>query len=289
MKSILSTAGLQTADVSRRKFLQTSGGASLASALLGLGAGTALWPGEAGAAQARPIADFLATQGTACVPDGGGGCYLFVPPAPNFLGWNTILFNRRTQAIAPQILFAGVDYAGLANRTVGSKYGTTTSGTLFERPLADGRAEVMVMLQTSRANTWVIELDLLGDVLGQIANKPTLFGYRPDFTHRPQSALADCRLEARFTNTAVGAPLPDLAALVSGSAAAGQALEFIRFSTSADGPLTTQYPGVADGTPGHCTISQTDLVSTAGRASPNSRLAFDGFPAELIELRRVGQ
>ena len=37
----------------------------------------------------RPISDFVSAQGTFCLPDGGGGCFLFVPPVPNFAGWST--------------------------------------------------------------------------------------------------------------------------------------------------------------------------------------------------------
>ena len=109
----------------------------------------------------RPIEDFLSTQGTFCVDDGVGGCLLFVPPDPNFLGWT----NDLDSAV---IHFAGVDYAGLADAYAPGKT-PSFSGTVTERPLPDGHAEVTVRLHTKNANVWVIELDLSGDVRAQIS------------------------------------------------------------------------------------------------------------------------
>ncbi len=111
---------------------------------------------EGGAVQ-RPIQDFLSAQGTLCIDNGAGGCLLFVLPDPNFLGWNSELDDT-------PVRFAGVDYAGLANAYAAGKEPQIT-GTVKERPLKDGRAEVTVLLHTKNANLWVIELDLTGDVL----------------------------------------------------------------------------------------------------------------------------
>jgi len=262
----------------RRRFLTTSGRSAALASLGGLGLLKLQAASAAGAVRTRPIADFLATQGSFCVPD-GNGCLLFVPPAPNFLGWSTVVAGKTN------ILFAGVDYAGLANNFFGNMFGTTVDGAVIERPLADGRAEVRVMLFTERANAWVIDIDLALDVLDQIANKPTLFGHRPQDAGR--HALGRSSFELKFSNSAPGAPLPDLIQLFNFPDAGPAVLEFVGFTSQSSGPLTAAF-GVPEGTPGRCTIRQTGLVSTYLKASPKSRVGLDGFPAELIELRRTG-
>jgi hypothetical protein len=226
----------------------------------------------------RPLSEFLSTQGTYCigVPS---SCVLFVPPDPNFVGWSTN-FGKSP------ILFAGVDYAGLVDAYAGG--GPTFSGSITERRLADGRAEVKVSLQTSNANIWVIELDPSGDVLGQIAGSaPTLFGFRPaDVRNGAGQALADTLLEVTFINGAPGAPLPDLMQLVNFPDTLPDAeLERLRFVAHATGPLTPAF-GVAAGTPGRCTIVQNGLIAHSGR-SPAFE-AGDSYPAEMINCRVVG-
>ena len=219
----------------------------------------------------RPLEDFLSTQGTFCVDDGMGGCLIFVPPDPNFLGWTNDLDS-------PVIYFAGVDYAGLANAYLGPAPQIT--GTVTERPLPDGTAEVTVRLHTKNANAWVIELDLNGDVLAQIAGKPTLFGHRPaDVLDGAAAALVDAFLHVVFINSAPGAPLPDLLE-INGT----QDLKLLSFRASGRGPLTAEF-GVAEGTPGQCTITQTGLFMTKGQGSALE----DFFPAEDVRLTVVGR
>jgi len=217
----------------------------------------------------RPIGDFLSTQGTFCV-DGGDPCLLFVPPDPNFLGWTNDLDS-------PVIYFAGVDYAGLANAYSGRT--PQISGTVTERPLPDGTAEVTVLLHTKNANAWVIELDLNGDVLGQIAERPTLFGHRPaDVLAGAAQAVLDTVLHVVFINSAPGAPLPDLIE-INGT----PAVRFLSFKANGQGPLTAEF-GVAEGTLGRCTITQTGLFMTHGHGAALE----DSFPAESIRLNVAG-
>jgi hypothetical protein len=217
----------------------------------------------------RPIQDFLATQGTFCIDDGMGGCLLFVPPDPNFLGWTNDLDSS-------VIYFAGVDYAGLANAYAGP--GPQISGTVTERPLPDGTAEVTVRLLTKNANAWVIELDLAGDVLGQIAGRPTLFGHRPaDVLGGAAPALVDSFLHVVFINSEPGAPLPDMMQ-INGT----PALMSLFFRASGPGPLTAEF-GVAEGTPGRVTITQTGLFATHGQGTALA----DAFPAETLTLKVV--
>ena len=222
------------------------------------------------AATQRQITDFLVSQGTFCFDNGAGGCFLFVPPDPNFLGWTNDLDS-------PVIRFAGVDYAGLAD-AYAAGHAPEITGSVTERPLAGGHAEVTVLLHTKNANVWVIQLDLNGDVLAQIASKPTLFGHRPaDVRAGLKAAIGDTFLKAVFINSAPGAPLPDLLQ-INGT----PDLKFLSFSTHAQGPLTAQF-GVPEGTPGRCMIVQTGLFSTQGKG-----LALqDSFPVEDINLMRA--
>ena len=125
--------------------------------------------GPASATQ-RPIEDFLAPQGTLCLPDGDGGCFLFVPPVENFLGLSDPAAG----------LFASIDYAGLADEWITAESGGAVSfetrfrGSVTETPLPDGRAEVFVRLHTTNALTWAIEG-------GDFGGAPTIFGNRaPD-------------------------------------------------------------------------------------------------------------
>jgi hypothetical protein len=229
----------------------------------------------AGKAVQRPFEDFLNAQGQFCIDDGSGGCFLFVPPDPNFLGWNNDL-DKST------IYFAGVDYAGLAN-AYDDGIVPQVSGTVMERPLNDGTAEVTVNLHVKGANVWVIKLDLEGDLLDQIANKPTVFGHRPRDVIEPldaEPALGDAHFRIVFINSVMGAPLPDLIEFNLGRSG----LKTIMFSMSAFGPLTAEF-GVVEGTPGRCTIVQTGLLSTHGQGAALADL----FPAESINLQVVGR
>jgi hypothetical protein len=257
----------------------------------------------------RPLSDFLSAQGTYCVDNGMGGCYLFVPPDPNFLGFGTIYpaaadstyQGRGYLKKSSTVYFAGVDYAGLAaaweNNTGTNPVKLKVpviSGTVTERPLPDGKAEVTVVMHTKGANIWVIELDVSGDQLDQIANKPTLFGHRPSDVAMGEAvpALADTLLHVVFTIDKPGAPLPDLVAINYTPAE-----KFVAFNAQGEGPLTILY-GVPEGTPGKCQITQTGLFDVTfkqlseefkGKAGLNSRVAYDFFPVENINLQVVGK
>jgi len=117
---------------------------------------------------------------------GGIGCFLFTPPVLNQLGW--------TDPAAS--LFVLVDYAGLANQYLGGALGTTMDGSVSEEPLADGRADVTVLVHTKNALTWA--------VAGfDSANGPLLFGHRAqDVAGGADAALGESTLQLRFINTA---------------------------------------------------------------------------------------
>jgi hypothetical protein len=234
----------------------------------------------------RPLSDFLSTQGTFCQDVlGDGSCYLFVPPAPNFLGWTNDTDTNTDGVQDKPLLFAGVDFAGLANAHFGDPFGTEISGSILERPLADGRAAVDLLIHTRNANGWVIDLDVAGDVLAQIADKPTLFGQRPEEIDPGETpSLGSTSLRVVFINTAPGAPIPDITQLAF-APSEGQVLQTLAFAARLDGTLNAPF-GVPDGTPGRCTIMQNGILT---RGINDHLVAGDGFPAEFIELKQTGR
>src|SRR5690349_23435941 len=97
---------------SRRRILKAAGGIAASAAFGGAGLLATNIARAVGPVSERPYTDFLSAQGTFCSPNpfGGSGCYLYVPPAPNFLGFSTRFAGESTG------LFAAFDYAGLANK-----------------------------------------------------------------------------------------------------------------------------------------------------------------------------
>ena len=217
----------------------------------------------------RPIEDFVNAQGTFCFPDGGGGCLLFVPPIENFFGQSDPANGR----------LSSVDYAGLADEWITAEtggaisFGTTFSGTIRERPLADGRADVHVILHTNNALTWVTE--------GDDFNNPLLFGSRApdvkDFGAEP--ALGRSTLIIDFILANPGDPMPDLLQLAV-FPEPGQEFTTLSVRARAKGLLREAF-GVPDGTPGRFSTVQTNVANPGGGATE------DGFPVERIDLRVI--
>jgi hypothetical protein len=232
-----------------------------------------------GSAVQRPISDFLDAQGTTMV---------FNAPVPDQIGWS----NVPELPNFPPPRFALFDYAGLANDYLISQehasLGTTTDGTITERPLADGRAEVSVILHTTNALTWAS--DYRSPTNDPNANPP-LFGNRAKEValNGATPALGDSVLKVVFKNTAPGALLPDLVkAFILGPPLPGQELVSLAFRGTATGPLHALAGLGPDGTPGLCLVVQTGLDFTK-TFNPKSRPGVDHFPAELVELRRIGR
>jgi hypothetical protein len=228
---------------------------------------TAVSDPQVTAAVQRPLSDFLGAQGTT------NG---FIPPLPDFIAWT----NNN-----PQTLFTSVDYAGLVASYLvangGPSLGTSVSGTVSERPLPDGRAEVSVILHTDRALTWTIAMPAT-----DLATDPLLFGYRgTDLLANPtlRPALSSSDLQVVFDNTAPGAALPDIVnAFILGNTAPGQQLVKLSFRSHGKGPLHA-LSGSPEGTPGMCIVVNTGLFQTPFRGA-----VADGFPAEHIQLQPVG-
>ncbi len=214
----------------------------------------------------RPVSDFLLAQGSTSI---------FLPPLPDFIGWT----NNN-----PLTMFAAVDYAGLvadylANHG-GPVLGTRVDGTVMERPLADGRAEVTVNLHTSNALTWVMPLPGV-----DFATDPLLFGRRgAELLLDPSlpPALSRCQMRIEFTNTAMGAALPDLISFIIGTALPGQELRAVMINAAGSG-LLHALAGVPEGTPGLFNLINNGVFHASFQGG-----TADGFPAEVITLRPGG-
>lgn len=168
-------------------------------------------------------------------------------------------------------LFMFIDYAGRTNAQIvaagGTSLGTTFSGSITERGLPDGTAEVHVRLHTD--NAFADGGDLITGVLyfGHTAGQ--VFG-------GAQPGLGSCDLDLTFINTAPGAPLPNLGAIPA------SAFKTLFFRGSATGPLRAAF-GVPDGTPGRGHVVQNGLYQASGQGA-----TADIFPAERVDFNQVG-
>jgi hypothetical protein len=160
----------------------------------------------------------------------------------------------------------------------GPSLGTVVSGDVNERTLPDGRAQVTVNLSASNALTWAV------DCSGDVSSDPLLFGYRAqDLVANPtlKPGLSSLSMQVVFTNTAPGAPLPDLVnAFILGNAAPGQQLLTLSFHSDGFGPLRSAF-GVAEGTRGEVVVTQTGNFKTSGHGMG----VTDGFPAETVSVK----
>ena len=244
----------------------------------------------------RPIEDFVERQGTFCIDvnfassyedaivdgDFAGNCktgalpLLFVPPIANFLGAGD----------AEQGRLASIDYAGLADYWAKGAFDTTFAGKVIERPLADGRALVRVLLHTVNALTWVVDdPNVTNDFTG-----PLLFGNRaPEVVEESaEPALGSVSVQVEFINTAPGADLPDLQQILF-FPESGQEVLTLKINNKAKGPLTELF-GVEDGAPGLNTGTQVGLLGNPNCGDVDSPSAVaDCFPAERINLRAIGR
>lgn len=223
----------------------------------------------------RPLSDWLGAQGSFLAPWIPGG--LFVPPAPNFLGW----YPGDEPPIVPQT-FAAIDYAGLAHQTIVAMsggtidLGTTVSGSVSEHAMSNGRARITVTVHARIALTWATSDQ------NNVATGPLLFGNRvTDVLAGAPPSLGDCTLRVVYINPAPGAPLGDLIQ-VAFFPEAGQQLLSLSIHATSSGQLRSAF-GVPDGTPGRCTIVQTGVYHTSGGGN-----TADSWPAESIRLQPVG-
>ena len=162
--------------------------------------------------------------------------------------------------------------------------GTTFGGSITERTLPDGRAQVSVQLDTKNALTWVIDL-----TTGDFATGTVLFGHRAQDVLsmiEADAALGESHLQVVFRNPAPGLPLPDLIAnnFCFPPNLAGCELVSISFRANASGTLRAAF-GVPEGTHGRAVVSETGVLFRSHFMGATA----DGFPVELINLRVTGR
>lgn len=210
----------------------------------------------------RPIDDFVTAQGTK------------VGFAPyDYVSWLSVTDEM-------SIRLALVDYAGVTNRALRLGLGTTYTGSVTERPLTDGRAEVVVTLQTKNALTWVADLGESFDQDDvQSASCPLLFGATGhEVKEGATPALGESFLQLVLKNTAIGAPLPDLfSAFVTGDTyREGQELISVSFSAKA-------LLHLPNGKKNQVVIDQFGRVTMLGQCN----IFQDNFDIERVEVSAV--
>jgi hypothetical protein len=234
----------------------------------------------------RPLSDFLDAQGsTTC----------FTPPARAQLGWGTGLNKTNGVANLTPPRFALIDYTGLEGKYLkdnGFDVGTTVSGTVSERPLADGRALVTVDLHTKNALGWALQDQ------NDFNTDPPVFGSRvSDVRSGKPPALGDAHFNAVFANTAPGAPLPDLVCIQAAFCSdlkpcpTGFELENMSIQASITGLLHA--PALPDpvswpeGAAGRLAVQQLILIHAAAQNGGSGPLS-DASPVEAIDLKPIG-
>lgn len=195
-------------------------------------------------------------------------------PVTDFTDVQTVLVGwsapAQTTGARADNLFMLMDYTGLRNRQIiaggGPDLGTIISGSITERALDDGTVEVHVVVHAD--NSFAIGRALLTNVI--------LFGHSAgQVIGGADVALGQCDFDLTFINSAPGAPMPDLATT-------NVTFKSLFFRGSADGTLRAAF-GVPDGTPGRGHVVQNGLFNASGQGA-----TADGFPAELITFKQVG-
>jgi hypothetical protein len=227
----------------------------------------------------RPISDFTSTQGTWCDPlPNVTNCPNFVT---RYIGWSG-------QSTPAPTRLASVDFAA-KEPVVGTgpnRLNTTTNGTITERALPDGRAEVHIVLQTRNALTQVWACDNLTCPAAVPIGAPWFGHSTAEVLNGQAPGVADSSIEVTFINSAPGAPIPDLVRYVQGDLPITDVKQ-ISFQANATGPLRAGF-GVLDGTPGRVHIIQAGLIGAALKNGFRGALS-DAFPVERIDLRAIGK
>jgi len=161
----------------------------------------------------------------------------------------------------------------------GQASGPRLSGTVTERVLPDGRAEVTVQETIRNAITYAW---LDANDFADFPDGPKLFGYRSEeIAQGAMPALSNASFGITFIVPNPGAPLPDFAHLAF-APDPGQEIVFSHFSSVGHGPLRSG-SGYADGTSGMASTEQIGNFRTSGGGA-----TADGFPVEHVSVRPSG-
>jgi hypothetical protein len=225
--------------------------------------------GFADKAVRRSFDELMAAQGTFCWPDDEGGCVDFEPPLQNFFGWTDPSSNFNA-------LF---EYLGNADRYLQEQsdgeisLGTVISGTVSERPLADGRALLHVKIKAQNILAWVTDID-------DYYLDPLVFGHRVDeVLAGAPPAIGDLQFMTKVIVAEQNAPLPDLFGLYF-FPEPGQEVVHVTVSMSATG-VFHEGSGFPEGTVG------TVRAQQVFPSRPDSDL-FGSWPVERIDFHVPG-
>jgi hypothetical protein len=204
------------------------------------------------------ISDFLNAQGQTSVFNYG------VPGLPDEIGWTT----STATVNAGTALFARIDYTGQDAAFLHLNLGTTTSGTVSDHLLSDGKDQVTVNLHTHNAFAFAQKLD----------SGAVLFGYTPDQLAANPNLLppvghSDLQLVYK---AAPDAPPPDIVNAFILGGQPGYDLVSLSFRATAQGTTPT-------GQQATLVVSETGVL---GRTPVPIR--DGGFTAEVIDIQTHG-
>jgi hypothetical protein len=229
--------------------------------------------GAAGSAAVthRSLAELLGAQGTYCAakPE---NCFPIMAPLPELIVWVDAAFT--TTGV--------VDYTGVADAWLRANsggrisLGTTVTGTVTERALRDGRAEIHAVLHFKNA------LAYAGSA-AYVAGDPVFFGATAEqVLAGAEPVLASGTLVIRFIVAEPGMALPDLVQ-VAFDPQPGQEVLQVSFHAQARGTLHAA-SGFAEGTFGQLSIQQVGVFHTGSKKKAN-----DPFTAERVSLHPIGR
>jgi hypothetical protein len=232
----------------------------------------------------RPIADWLDAQGT--LLPAGSAPFGSEPLTPYLFGWgNNPDINGDGVADGPRY-YLWYDYAGVLSRPTSTGGGTlgpkSITGTVIERPLRDGLAQVTVSLAVQDAVIWVVD-GTLDPSAADWGTLPVVFGHREDQLANDPSlepALVDVQFTVTILNE-VGAPLPDLI----DSLFSGRFLGF-HIVLNARGPLSAAF-GVPEGTPGALHWGKPGTLTVPANPHADNGAA-SLFPDDQFHLFQIG-
>jgi hypothetical protein len=240
----------------------------------------------AGTGGQRPIEDFLKAQGTT-------SSFYRTAYAPDLTDYAVGFSSAPCPGQFcqyPTSRIAVVDYAGGADKYL-QKNGrgplnTKTDGSITERVLPDGRAEVTIVLHTENALTFASTWDYSLPMPPQSAETNTrLFGSSVsdllrDPSRRPSLASSD--LVMIYRSPKPGAPMPDLVQMFAFGAYPTLELISLYFSVNADGTLP-------NGTPAKCNVLQHGVFPPPmlinGVPSGPIFLLDGGFISEFVDIK----
>jgi hypothetical protein len=244
----------------------------------------------------RPIEDFIDAQGTA-------NKFLFYagPDAPGLRNYAVGVTTANCPGDAdnhfcqyPTSRIAVVDYAGGANKYLErhgyGSLGTKTEGSITERLLPDGRAEVTVILYTTNALTFASTFDPSPPPNSPPQSAETntrLFGSSVQDLFRDSSrrpSLGNSSLIMIFKNTRPRAPMPDLVNLFAFGVQPPN-FEWISFYLNVN--VTGSLP---DGQKAKCKVLQHFvnppplLIDGVLTPDPKPLLLDDGWISEFVDI-----